>query len=111
MPNVDRALLTSLCAALIIGLIPTAPVQAADVSSVVVNSGHSGIVNGLAVAPDGRWMVTGADDSTVRLWDVRSRPQIGYAVLACAHAQHRCHPRRLRVVLVLEAAPNLTLEA
>ena len=38
-------------------------------------------------------------------------PQIGYAVLACAHAQHRCHPRRLRVVLVLEAAPNLTLEA
>jgi hypothetical protein len=54
MPNVDRALLTSLCAALIIGLIPTAPVQAADVSSVVVNSGHSGIVNGLAVAPDGR---------------------------------------------------------
>jgi hypothetical protein len=36
MPNVDRALLTSLCAALIIGLIPTAPVQAADVSSVVM---------------------------------------------------------------------------
>ena len=39
-------------------------------------------------------------------------PQMGDAVLACAHAQHRCHhpARRLRVVLVLETAPNLALE-
>ena len=34
--------------------------------------GHSGVVNGAAVSPDERRLVTTGDDGTVRLWDVET---------------------------------------
>jgi len=32
--------------------------------------GHTGSITSLAVTPDGRWLVTGSDDGTARLWDI-----------------------------------------
>lgn len=34
--------------------------------------GHTGVVWGLAVSPDGKWVVSGAADQTVKLWDIDS---------------------------------------
>jgi WD40 repeat protein len=30
--------------------------------------GHEGPVNAVAISPDNRWVVTGSDDETARLW-------------------------------------------
>ena len=40
-------------------------------------AGHNGTVTALAVSPDGRSLVTTADDGTARLWDVTTRGQTG----------------------------------
>ncbi len=34
----------------------------------MVLSGHKGPVNAVAISPDNRWLITGSDDRTVRLW-------------------------------------------
>jgi hypothetical protein len=34
--------------------------------------GSRGTVNAVAVTPDGRWVVSGADDQTLRVWDLES---------------------------------------
>ncbi|QJW97499.1 WD40 repeat domain-containing protein [Frigoriglobus tundricola] len=38
--------------------------------------GHTGMVNGLAVTADGKFLVTGGEDKTVRVWDVASGKQL-----------------------------------
>jgi uncharacterized caspase-like protein len=38
--------------------------------------GHEGVVWGVAVSPDGKYLVTGSDDQTVRLWSVKTHKLI-----------------------------------
>ena len=33
--------------------------------------GHTDDVNSIAIAPDGKWLASCADDGTIRLWDAR----------------------------------------
>lgn len=34
--------------------------------------GHTDIVNAIAISPDGQWMVSGSNDKTARIWDLKS---------------------------------------
>jgi WD40 repeat protein len=36
-------------------------------------AGHSDWINALRISPDGRWMATGSDDHTVRIWDLQTK--------------------------------------
>ncbi|MCH7990754.1 MAG: hypothetical protein IID46_16565 [Planctomycetes bacterium] len=35
--------------------------------------GHTDRIWSVAIRPDGRWLVTGSDDKTARLWDLKGR--------------------------------------
>lgn len=58
----------SLVAVIMNGLATAAQAQSAA-PAIIHNSGHSSSVNTLAFAPDGRWLVSGSDDGTIKLWD------------------------------------------
>lgn len=47
-----------------------------DEDTVTTLGNHSEIVNSIAFSPDGRFLVSGSDDSTMKLWDVVSKRQI-----------------------------------
>jgi WD40 repeat protein len=38
--------------------------------------GHSGIVNSVAVSPDGKYLASGSVDKTVKLWSIESQKEI-----------------------------------
>ena len=45
--------------------------------------GHQESVNDLVITPDDRWLVTGSDDDTLRVWDLQAKdPSVAGVVLA-----------------------------
>jgi WD40 repeat protein len=54
------------------------------------NSGHSNVVKAIAFSPDGTWLASASDDSTIKLWDVASgrllRTLVGHTMQAIAVA-------------------------
>ena len=48
-------------------------------------SGHEGSISAVAISPDNRWLVTGSEDKTARLWDLTSRDPAAAPVVLRGH--------------------------
>jgi hypothetical protein len=51
----------------------------------VVLKGHENFVRAVAVSPDNRWVVTGSDDNTARLWDLKAADPAAQPVVLKGH--------------------------
>ena len=72
----NRTQLLSLAAAPHSGLpVPAAapaPLKSMQRPRLAAQLGHAGRVNAVVYSPDGRWLLTGSNDGTARLWDAAS---------------------------------------
>ena len=63
--------------------------------------GHSGNVNAVGFEREGRWMYSGSDDGTVKIWDLRAggyqREYESRGAVTCA----ALHPNQARPVIAL----------
>ena len=46
-----------------------------------------GTVNAVAISPDNRWLVTGSDDKTARLWDLSAKDPAANPVVLRGHEE------------------------
>src|ERR1700681_1108863 len=49
---------------------------AAQAPELIVQTGHSATVNALALSHDGKWLASGGEDHSVRVWDLASGREI-----------------------------------
>ncbi len=56
-----------------------------DPASSLVLRGHEERVTSLAISPDGRWLVTGSDDKTARLWDLTAKDPASSSLVLRGH--------------------------
>jgi WD40 repeat protein len=60
--------------------------EMADVAAVAqVLRGHASSVTAVAFAPDGRWLATGSQDDTVRLWDLQAVDPSAHSLVLPGH--------------------------
>ena len=48
-------------------------------------TGHSAAVNSVAYSPDGKQIVSGSDDNTVKVWDAQTGEEVNDHVLPSSH--------------------------
>src|SRR5262245_25913009 len=70
-PLPRRAARTALVAALVAQAPPFVLAQGANLprAELVLQTGHTDPVNALALSPDGRFLVSGSEDLTLKIWD------------------------------------------
>jgi WD40 repeat protein len=54
----------------------TGHIRADDKPEIYIQKGHSMWVRSVAISPDNKYIVSGSDDDTIRLWDVKSGKEI-----------------------------------
>lgn len=45
--------------------------------------GHTDIVNAISISPDGKWMVSGSNDKTARIWDLKTGKEVRKLGMGC----------------------------
>jgi len=52
------------------------PLLAGEKPEIFVQMGHSEVISAIAFSPDGRYILSGSDDKTLKLWDVETGREI-----------------------------------
>lgn len=60
----------------IIPILSISPVSASEKPEIFVQLGHSGNVSSVAFSPDGKYILSGSDDKTLKLWDIETGKEI-----------------------------------
>src|SRR5579875_529452 len=72
VPSITRALTRPARQSVFEGVnTPCSPVRVRGAPAMLILRGHTGPVRCLAYSPDGSFLVSGSDDTTVRLWDLK----------------------------------------
>jgi WD40 repeat protein len=58
-----------------------------------LNLGHRGAVNGVAVSPDNRWIVSASDDNTIKVWDIKTGQLIYTTTMLPGHNAIAIHKK------------------
>ncbi|MCX5717404.1 MAG: WD40 repeat domain-containing protein [Nitrospirae bacterium] len=74
----NRTFITWAIATLMVGIAVSgnSAVYAYEKPEVFVQMGHSGEITSMAISPDGRYMLSGSQDTTIKLWDVSTGREV-----------------------------------